>query len=153
MDVGGISNIVGMTGLNPLQNTSQAGGADKLIHMGQDGMTFAFELPKGIQGAGSVGETQPGGFLANQVNGPTTFGNTLQQMVMDVNEKQTVASDKVKDVLAGGSTSIHEAMIAVQESGVQTQLLGSAASDLGPQSLPVLHQSRSVHHSRTRSFW
>jgi flagellar hook-basal body complex protein FliE len=115
MDIGGINSIAGMMGMNP---ASQMGGADKVIHMGQDGMTFAFELPKGIQGAGSVGETQPGGFLANQVNGPTTFGNTLQQMVMDVNEKQTVASDKVRDVLAGGSTSIHEAMIAVQESSV-----------------------------------
>jgi flagellar hook-basal body complex protein FliE len=118
MDVGALSSIAGMTGINPLQNASSIGGADKLVHMGQDGMSFAFELPKGIQGASSVGETQPGGFLANQVNGPTTFGNTLQQMVMDVNDKQAVAGDKVRDVLAGGSTSIHEAMIAVQESSV-----------------------------------
>jgi flagellar hook-basal body complex protein FliE len=130
MDISGISNIAGMMGMNPMQGAEQLGAANTLVHKGQDGMTFAFELPKAIQGAGSVGESQPSSFLANQIGGPTTFGNTLQQMVMDVNDKQISAGDKIKDVLAGGSTSIHEAMIAVQESGVAFTMISEMRNKL-----------------------
>jgi flagellar hook-basal body complex protein FliE len=50
--------------------------------------------------------------------GPTTWGHMVQQMVMDVNSKQQSAAQKVSDVLQGGPTPVHEAMIATEEASL-----------------------------------
>lgn len=47
----------------------------------------------------------------------------MQQVVRDVNQVQQVSGEKVRDVLQGGKTSIHDAMIAVEESGVAFTML------------------------------
>jgi len=56
--------------------------------------------------------------------GPTSWGHMVQQMVMDVNAKQTDAAHKISDVLQGGPTPVHDAMIASQEAGLSMEFLG-----------------------------
>jgi flagellar hook-basal body complex protein FliE len=56
--------------------------------------------------------------------GPSTWGHMVQQMVMDVNAKQTTAADKVSDVLQGGPTPVHEAMVATEEASLSFEFLG-----------------------------
>jgi flagellar hook-basal body complex protein FliE len=55
--------------------------------------------------------------------GPSTWGHMVQQMVMDVNSKQVTAAQKVSDVLQGGPTPVHEAMIASEEASVSFEFL------------------------------
>src|SRR5277367_6213752 len=47
--------------------------------------------------------------------GPSTWGHMMQQMVLDVNSKQQTAAQKVSDVLQGGPTPVHQAMVASEE--------------------------------------
>jgi flagellar hook-basal body complex protein FliE len=56
--------------------------------------------------------------------GPTTWGHMVQQMVMDVNSKQATAAQKVSDVLQGGPTPVHEAMVATEEASLSFEFLG-----------------------------
>jgi flagellar hook-basal body complex protein FliE len=55
--------------------------------------------------------------------GPSTWGHMVQQMVMDVNAKQQGAAQKVTDVLQGGPTPVHEAMVATEEASLSFELL------------------------------
>ena len=57
------------------------------------------------------------------IDGPTTWGHMAQQMVMDVNSKQQTASQMVSDVLKGGPTPVHEAMVATEEAGLSFEFL------------------------------
>ena len=54
---------------------------------------------------------------------PTTWGHMVQQMVMDVNNKQSDANALVTDVLKGGPTPVHEAMVATEESTLAFEFL------------------------------
>jgi flagellar hook-basal body complex protein FliE len=54
---------------------------------------------------------------------PTTWGHMVQQMVMDVNSKQADAASMVNDVLKGGPTPVHQAMIASEEAGLSFEFL------------------------------
>jgi flagellar hook-basal body complex protein FliE len=54
---------------------------------------------------------------------PTTWGHMAQQMVMDVNAKQQNAAAMVTDVLKGGPTQVHDAMIASEEASLSFQFL------------------------------
>jgi flagellar hook-basal body complex protein FliE len=54
---------------------------------------------------------------------PTTWGHMVQQMVMDVNNKQHDAGSMVNDVLKGGPTPVHQAMIATEEAGLSFEFL------------------------------
>jgi len=56
--------------------------------------------------------------------GPSTWGHLVQQMVMEVNSKQTTAAQKVSDVLQGGPTPVHEAMVATEEASLSFEFLG-----------------------------
>ena len=47
----------------------------------------------------------------------------VQQMVMDVNNKQASASSMVNDVLKGGPTPVHQAMIATEEASLSFEFL------------------------------
>ena len=53
----------------------------------------------------------------------STWGHMVQQMVMDVNAKQTTASQMVTDVLKGGPTPVHEAMVATEEANLSFEFL------------------------------
>jgi flagellar hook-basal body complex protein FliE len=55
--------------------------------------------------------------------GPSTWGHMVQQMVMDVNNKQQNANALVNDVLKGGPTPVHQAMIATEEASLSFELL------------------------------
>lgn len=59
----------------------------------------------------------------NSVGSPNTWGHMVQQMVMDVNSKQQSASAMVSDVLKGGSTPVHEAMVATEEASLSFEFL------------------------------
>ncbi|MEM9444108.1 MAG: flagellar hook-basal body complex protein FliE [Verrucomicrobiota bacterium] len=77
----------------------------------------AFELPKPIEKAHSLDSAR------GVSNEPETWGHMVQQMVKDVNQAQKNAGYKIRDVLSGGSTTVHEAMIASQKSGVAFRVL------------------------------
>jgi flagellar hook-basal body complex protein FliE len=54
---------------------------------------------------------------------PTTWGHMVQQMVMDVNSKQQNANALVNDVLKGGPTPVHQAMISSEEASLSFEFL------------------------------
>jgi flagellar hook-basal body complex protein FliE len=60
---------------------------------------------------------------ASGASGPTTWGHMVQQMVMDVNNKQADATAMVNDVLKGGPTPVHQAMIATEEASLSFEFL------------------------------
>jgi flagellar hook-basal body complex protein FliE len=61
---------------------------------------------------------------------PTTWGHMAQQMVMDVNAKQQTASQMVTDVLKGGPTPVHDAMIATEEASLSFEFLSEARNKI-----------------------
>src|SRR6201996_1545977 len=54
---------------------------------------------------------------------PTTWGHMVQQMVMDVNNQQSNATSLVTDVLKGGPTPVHQAMVATEEASLSFEFL------------------------------
>ena len=70
--------------------------------------------PTGIQGPliNSTGATSP-----------TTWGHMVQQMVMGVNDQQQSAAAKVADVLKGGPTPVHDAMVATEEASLSFEMV------------------------------
>ncbi len=54
---------------------------------------------------------------------PTTWGHMVQQMVMDVNSQQSNANTMVNDVLKGGPTPVHQAMVATEEASLSFEFL------------------------------
>lgn len=106
-----------ISSLNSLPLQSNAGVATS-APKGQ----FNFQLPKEIEFQPSTDSvSQPLSSLG--VNEPKTFGHLMQQTVRDVNQVQQVAGEKVRDVLQGGKTPVHEAMVAVEESSVAFTML------------------------------
>lgn len=69
------------------------------------------------------GGVNPSASASQAITEPTNWGHLAQQMVRDVDAKQDVAALKVRDVLAGGPTPVHEALIASEEAGVSFQVL------------------------------
>ncbi len=55
--------------------------------------------------------------------GPSTWGHMVQQMVMDVNNQQHNAASMVNDVLRGGPTPVHQAIVATEEAGLSFSFL------------------------------
>jgi flagellar hook-basal body complex protein FliE len=60
---------------------------------------------------------------ASSGGSPSTWGHMVQQMVMDVNSKQKSAAAEVNDVLRGGPTPVHQAMISTEEAGLSFEFL------------------------------
>lgn len=79
-------------------------------------------LTGGVNATSAPGAALPTATVGG-INEPTTFGHLAQQMIRDVNEKQQVAGHLVRDVLAGGSTPVHQALIATEEASVSFQML------------------------------
>jgi flagellar hook-basal body complex protein FliE len=105
-------------------NAEALAGADQVLMHKGNGAKFVFELPKEAAAVNPPTEltmdpTQI--FTASMQSG--NFGHLAHQMVRDVNNYQSVAGEKVRDVLMGGKTTVHEAMVAVQESSVAFSLL------------------------------
>jgi flagellar hook-basal body complex protein FliE len=53
----------------------------------------------------------------------TSFGDTLNQAIADVNSLQTEAGKAVEKMVAGESTDLHEVMIAVEKARTSFDLL------------------------------
>ena len=68
----------------------------------------------GSQLAGPVGATQPS---------DASFAGLLGNLVQDVNAKQDVASQSLRDLQSGQNVSLHQTMIAMQEASVSFQLM------------------------------
>lgn len=102
-----------MMGVNDAQSRNMS------PKLGSGGMTFT--LPTSIeQPKLDIGTSSPAAYDGTS---PTTWGQSIRQMVLDVNQAQTTAGEKVKDVMAGGKTTIDEAMVAVQDSNIRFQFL------------------------------
>ncbi|MEM9400106.1 MAG: flagellar hook-basal body complex protein FliE [Verrucomicrobiota bacterium] len=84
---------------------------------GKHSVAKPFEIPAPVQHVAGPLHVQ------SMENTPETWGHMVQQMVRDVNTVQKTAGEKVRDVLQGGPTSVHEAMIASQKSSVSFQML------------------------------
>jgi flagellar hook-basal body complex protein FliE len=76
-----------------------------------------------LQGAQAVQATAPP--AASGGSSPSTWGHMVQQMVMDVNNKQQNANALVNDVLKGGPTPVHQAMIASEEASLSFEFLAT----------------------------
>ena len=81
----------------------------------------------------SLPETLPSSGLAPMpttdaitVASPGTWGHMVQQMVMDVNSRQQNAAQMVGDVLKGGPTPVHAAMVASEEASLSFAFLSEA---------------------------
>lgn len=122
------SALVSSPGGGLLGSGGVAGTPNVLIHQ-SGGQSFAFKLPEPVQAPAELGS-----FPATQVyavgNEPTTYGHLAQQMIGQVNQLQAVAGEKVRDVLMGGKTTVNDAMVSVQESGVAFQLLSEVRNKL-----------------------
>ncbi len=70
---------------------------------------------------------------------PTTWGHMVQQMVMDVNSKQQTAAQKVSDVLQGGPTPVHDAMVASEEASLSFAFLADMRNKV-VESYPTVMQ-------------
>jgi flagellar hook-basal body complex protein FliE len=79
---------------------------------------FSLQPMQATGAAAPVSASPAPSLPASGGEGPSTWGHMVQQMVMDVNSKQQSAAQKVSDVLQGGPTPVHEAMIATEEAGL-----------------------------------
>ena len=68
--------------------------------------------------------------LAAGGGSPTTWGHMVQQMVMDVNNQQQNAAAKVNDVLRGGPTPVHDAMIATEQASLSFDFLAEVRNKI-----------------------
>lgn len=104
------------TGLSGVQQSGQ------IYQPAVGGAHFTFKLPEApkhivpLEQIGGAQQTDP-------IVEPTNWGQMLQKMALEVNDSQNASSAKIRDVLAGGKTPIHEAMIAMQESQVRFEML------------------------------
>ena len=82
-----------------------------------------------LQGLQNLQELQkaqaPQALAASGGSSPSTWGHMVQQMVLDVNNKQQNASALVNDVLKGGPTPVHQAMIASEEASLSFEFLAT----------------------------
>ena len=86
-------------------------------------------IGEGFQGLLQPGQIQPISVPDISISGgagagPSTWGHMVHQMVMEVNAKQSTAAAKVSDVLQGGPTPVHDAMVATEEASLSFEFLG-----------------------------
>jgi flagellar hook-basal body complex protein FliE len=82
-----------------------------------------------------LGGVQPAGTMPtvpslSAGDSAATWGHMAQQMVLDVSHQQQTAAAKVNDVLRGGPTPVHEAMIATEEAGLSFEFLAQVRNKL-----------------------
>jgi flagellar hook-basal body complex protein FliE len=109
----GIGASALVSGLNGVPSAGS-----EVIHQA-GGAQFSFKLPEQPK-VESLGAQTYADATSME---PTNWGQMLQRMAMDVSQSQATAASKVQDVLAGGTTPVHEATIAMQEAGVKFQMI------------------------------
>jgi flagellar hook-basal body complex protein FliE len=104
----------------PVTPTGPAGGASPI----SEGFQNLLQPTQPTQAISPAGIPTIPEISINGASGPSTWGHMVQQMVMDVNNKQATAAAKVSDVLQGGPTPVHDAMVATEESSLAFEFLG-----------------------------
>jgi flagellar hook-basal body complex protein FliE len=66
------------------------------------------------QPAAAAGETQPA---------ESSFAGVLGNLVQDVNAKQNIMEQSLRDLQSGQNVSLHQTMISIQEASVSFQLM------------------------------
>ena len=61
---------------------------------------------------------------------PSTWGHMAQQMILDVNGQQQNAAAMVSDVLKGGPTPVHQAMIATEQASLSFEFASEVRNKL-----------------------
>ncbi len=120
-----LTSVTGATAPVAGGAASSVGGtpfASKLGTLSSELGTQGIPLTGGVNATAATNAALPSPTVGG-INEPTTFGHLAQQMIRDVNEKQQVAGHLVRDVLAGGPTPVHEALIATEEASVSFQML------------------------------
>lgn len=84
-----------------------------------------FEMPE-VEG----GRQLPPILLNRDDGQPSTWGHLVQSAVRDVAARQAAAGELVRDVLAGGATPPHQAIIALEEASVSFQMLAEMRNKL-----------------------
>jgi flagellar hook-basal body complex protein FliE len=87
------------------------------------GATTPFSESLNLQPTAAPGQIIDPSVAPVSVSGPNTWGHMMQQMVLDVNSKQQNATSLVTDVLKGGPTPVHEAMVATEEASLSFEFL------------------------------
>lgn len=109
----------GSVGASPASGAStifRPNAADFTSKLSANDGQISTQITGGAQSAGQAASSQA-------ISEPTNWGHLAQQMVRDVNAKQDVAAHKISDVLAGGPTPVHEALIASEEASVSFQVI------------------------------
>jgi flagellar hook-basal body complex protein FliE len=102
-----------ISALSQMQAPAAAPGVPASPAMGP--VSEYFSIPQNAQAAATVSPAA--------AEGPSTWGHMVQQMVLDVNQKQQTAAQKVSDVLQGGPTPVHEALAATEEANLSFEFL------------------------------
>jgi flagellar hook-basal body complex protein FliE len=76
-----------------------------------------------INGGSDFPATQVSSMATQTINEPTSWTQLVHKMVSDVNQAEQTAGAKVRDVLAGGPTPVHEALLATEEANTSFQVL------------------------------
>ncbi len=109
----------GSVGASPASGAStifRPNGADFASKLSANDGQISTQITGGAQASSQAASSQA-------ISEPTNWGHLAQQMVRDVNAKQDIAAHKVRDVLAGGPTPVHEALIATEEANVSFQVI------------------------------
>ncbi len=111
------SQLSSIPGLSQITNTLPTNSVSNLPQL--------FQSPNAIEGYNGINAlpTAASASNAGTFASPTTWGHLVQKLVMDVNDKQQTASQKVLDVLDGGPTPVHEALAATEEASLSFTFL------------------------------
>ena len=80
-------------------------------------------LVPGLQQISFLEKPEAGATAAPGGGKPVSFGDTLSQMVCEVNTKQLSAADSAGRLMAGENVPLHQTMIQVEEARVAFQLM------------------------------
>jgi flagellar hook-basal body complex protein FliE len=100
-----LSAIAPITHSYDLRPAEQAGAMERMP--GVDGLSS-------IKGPSEIGPAQPSG---------ESFANVLGRMVNEVNAHQSTANDAVAALQSGQTTSLHQAVISMEEANISFQLM------------------------------
>lgn len=106
--------------MNALTSIRQLWSAQPLVPTDKAG-TLGASIPtaelrelNGSQPAAATLETQPA---------DSSFAGLLGQLVQDVNAKQNVGTQALRDLQSGQNVSLHQTMISMEEASVSFQLM------------------------------
>lgn len=122
----GFSPIVDNIAASQSLQTGSIGTGNKMAATGSE-----FSLPStidgqstlSINGGNDLSTVQTSSMAAQTINEPTNWSQLVHKMVTDVNNAEQTAGAKVRDVLAGGPTPVHEALLATEEANTSFQVL------------------------------